>query len=148
MEKEASDYSPIDAQEKRSQRFDRRIAIWNLEGEQKSDVAASIIDGMTIEVEYWSQMFLSIVIATLGLLINATPVVIGAMIIAPILRPIQGIAFATATGNRNLFVKSAWILVLSIAGGVCIGFLLTYLLPLTEVTNEIAIRTQPTLVDL
>lgn len=148
MEQNTQDHSTMDEQHKRSDRFDRKIAIRNLDGEQKSAIAAQIIDDMTIQLEYWSQMFLSIVVATLWLLINATPVVIGAMIIAPILRPIQAVWFATATWNRTLFWKSIWTLFLSILWWVFIAFLITISLPLTEITNEIAIRTQPTLVDL
>lgn len=142
------DDTNLDEQHKRSAWFDKRIAIWNLDGEQKAEIAGQIIDDMTIKLEYRSQMFLSIVIATLWLLINATPVVIWAMIIAPILRPIQAIWFATSTWNRSLFGKSIWTMFASIIGWVFIAFVLTLFLPLTEITNEIAIRTQPTLVDL
>lgn len=96
----------MNASEKLPHAIHRKIAIWNLSGEQKAELAKQVITDAQTELEYRSQMFLSIVIATLGLLINATPVVIGAMIIAPILRPIQGVAFATTTGNKRLFVKS------------------------------------------
>gem|GEM_PF-4874863 len=49
------------------------------------------------DVLYWFQLVLSSVIATLGLLINSSPVVIGAMLISPILQPIQSFAFAVNT---------------------------------------------------
>jgi uncharacterized membrane protein len=68
--------------------FDR-LAIWALPGEIKNTIAETIIDDLNTGVEYRAQMILSVVIAALGLLINSTPVVIGAMLIAPILRPIQ-----------------------------------------------------------
>jgi uncharacterized hydrophobic protein (TIGR00271 family) len=70
------------------------------------------------------------------------------MIIAPILRPIQAVGFATTTGNKNLLGRSLRTLFMSIVGGIFVAFLITLLLPLTQVTNEIAIRTEPTLVDL
>jgi hypothetical protein len=59
------DDTNLDEQHKRSAWFDKRIAIWNLDGEQKAEIAGQIIDDMTIKLEYRSQMFLSIVIATL-----------------------------------------------------------------------------------
>ena len=99
----------LDEQEKRSRLFDR-LSIWDLPGEQKKEIAHTIIDDIHIQIEYRSQMGLSSIIAALGLLINATPVVIGAMLIAPIMRPIQGLSFATTTGNRRLFVQSLYIL--------------------------------------
>ncbi len=125
-----------------------RIAIWDLDGDTKENIAVSMIDDVTTSIEYRSQMLLSALIATLWLLINATPVVIGAMLIAPIMRPIQGVSFAVATGNHKLFVRSLTLLIASIVASVALAIVVTWIIPLTEVTNEIASRTQPTLVDL
>lgn len=131
----------------RSQWFDK-IAIWDLSSEQKNETAKTIIDDVETGVEYWSSMFLSAVIATLGLLINSTPVVIGAMLIAPIMQPIQAVSFATSTGNRKLFVRSLWLLTLSTAAAVACAIFMTTIVPFSQVTNEIAMRIQPTLLDL
>jgi hypothetical protein len=60
-----ADHSTMDAQHKRSDRFDKRVAIWNLDDEKKADVAQQILGDMKIQLEYRSQMFLSIVVATL-----------------------------------------------------------------------------------
>lgn len=125
-----------------------RIAIRDLDWDIKQGIAQTMIDDVDTTIEYWSQMLLSVVIATLWLLINATPVVIWAMLIAPIMRPIQGVSFAIATGNRKLFGNSLRLLFLSIFWGIAIAWLITWLIPLTTVTNEIASRTQPTLIDL
>jgi len=125
-----------------------KIAFWDLAWDSKQSVAQTMIDDVNTTVEYRSQMILSGLIATLWLLINATPVVIGAMLIAPIMRPIQWVAFAITTGNQKLFSKSLILLILSILSWVVIAILFTRLIPLTEVTNEIAMRTEPTLVDL
>ena len=77
--------------------FFHRIALRDLSGEQKSGVASTIIDDINTNSGYRGQMMLAAVIASLGLMINAAPVVIGAMLIAPIMRPIQAVSFATAT---------------------------------------------------
>jgi uncharacterized membrane protein len=47
----------------------------------------------------------SCAIATFGLLANSTAVIIGAMIIAPLMLPIRGLAFGALIGNINLFRK-------------------------------------------
>lgn len=125
-----------------------KIAIWDLDWETKKNIATAMIDDVSTSIEYWSQMLLSALIATLWLLINATPVVIGAMLIAPIMRPIQWVSFAIATWNRKLFTSSLTLLISSILASVALAVVVTWLIPLTEVTNEIASRTQPTLVDL
>jgi uncharacterized hydrophobic protein (TIGR00271 family) len=130
-----------------TRRFEK-IAIWELADEQKSSAAKTILEEVKTGIEYRSQMSLSVIIASLGLIIDATPVVIGAMLIAPIMRPIQAVSFATSTGNRKLFVKALRLLFLSIAVGIVGAFVVTKLIPFSQVTNEIAARTQPTLVDL
>lgn len=132
----------------RHQRFFDRIAVWNLRGEIKSDVAQTIIDDLNTGIEYRSQMLLAVVIATLWLLTNSTPVVIGAMLIAPIMRPIQGMAFATCTGNHSLFMRSLGLVITSIVWWVAVGALLTLVIPFGHPTAEILARTQPTLLDL
>ncbi|USN57542.1 MAG: hypothetical protein H6766_03815 [Candidatus Peribacteria bacterium] len=79
----------ISDQEDKHHRLFDHLAIWALSGEVKNDLAKTIIDDLNTGVGYRAQMILSVVIATLGLLTNSTSVVIGAMLIAPILRPIQ-----------------------------------------------------------
>jgi hypothetical protein len=59
------DHTSEDDQQKRADRFSRQIAIWDLEGRAKAEIAQQIIDDMEIKLEYRSQMFLSIFIATL-----------------------------------------------------------------------------------
>lgn len=137
----------IDNQEKYHRFFDR-IAMRVLPGEIKNDIAETIIDDLNTGIDYRSQMMLSVVISTLGLLIDSTPVVIGAMLIAPILRPIQGLAFSTVTGNRHLFVRSLGLLLMSIVVGVVAGTAITWLIPFAQPTTEILTRTQPSLIDL
>ncbi len=130
------------------QKWFDRLAIWELPGPTKNDVAETVIDDLNTGVGYRAQMILSAIIATLGLLTNSTAVVIGAMLIAPILRPIQGLAFSTATGNHKMFMRSLMLLVASVIAGVAMGGAITRLVPFASTTSEILIRTQPTLLDL
>jgi len=51
---------------------------------------------------------LSAIIATLGLLANSAAVIIGAMIVAPLMGPIVGMAYSTAMGNRKLLRRSSF----------------------------------------
>ena len=128
--------------------FYSSVALLELEGEQKSSTAKRIIDDLEVSGDYWIQMILAAIIAALGLLINSTPVVIGAMLIAPILRPIQAASFGIASGNKKLILKSFGVLIMSILVGVAASYLVTLAIPLTQLTEEILIRTEPTLIDL
>ena len=55
---------------------------------------------------YYMMLFLSGVISTLGLLAGSTAAIIGAMIVAPLMGPITGMAFAITMGNRRLLKRS------------------------------------------
>lgn len=81
----------------------KRFRLFALDSAHKEELAEKIISLSTLDGLYRLQLGLSVVIATLGLLIDSSPVVIGAMLIAPILQPIQSFAFSIATGNRSLY---------------------------------------------
>ncbi len=88
------------------------------------------------------------IIATLGLLIDSSAVVIGAMIIAPLFWPMLGVAFGIADANLKLLAKSLLMLVTSLLIVIIVSFAVAYATPLTDITNEIALRINPTVLDL
>ena len=127
----------------------KRFSLLELSWEKKSATVEQIINEINdIGIAYWSQMILSVVIATFGLMIDATAVVIWAMLIAPILSPLEWIAFATTTGNKKIFLKSFRLLFLSVLLGILVAVLFTLIIPSFQLSTEILSRTQPTLIDL
>ncbi len=127
--------------------FDK-MAILHQEPEAKADISKRVVEGMTTGKLYWIEVILASFIATLGLLQNSVAVILGAMLIAPLLRPIQGLAYAISVGRVKLFWKSSKLLIFSILVSVFIPWTLLYLLPNAETTAEILARTQPNLLDL
>jgi len=97
---------------------------------------------------FWLVLVLSGGIATLGLATNSAAVVIGAMLVAPLLAPIVGLALALAVGDGRLAVQSGLVVIGSTAAVVLISAFLTVLLPFQTITVEISARTQPTTLDL
>lgn len=97
---------------------------------------------------YYIMLFLSGVISALGLLAGSTAAIIGAMIVAPLMGPITGMAFAITMGNRRLLKRSG----LSVATGAALTVLTAYLIctvvGLNTLNPEILERTRPTLIDL
>ena len=97
---------------------------------------------------------LSGAIATFGLITDSAAVIIGAMLIAPFLSPIMGIALAVLGGRRLLLVRAGLTLAIGIATALLLSVGLTWLaiqLPfgaLTTVPNEVASRTHPSPFDL
>ncbi|MEM7590687.1 MAG: TIGR00341 family protein [Cyanobacteria bacterium P01_A01_bin.83] len=99
-------------------------------------------------LNFYILLGLSGVIATLGLLANSVAIIIGAMIIAPLIGPITGIAYATTVANRRLLRRSFLTLITGVLFTVFISFLMALLVGLKSVTPEILARTNPTLIDL
>jgi uncharacterized hydrophobic protein (TIGR00271 family) len=97
---------------------------------------------------YWFQLLLSMGIATLGLVLGSTGVVIGAMLVAPLMGPILQTGMGLAVGSAVLVVRAALRTALSIAGVVLGAAAITLTLPYHEVNAEIAARTSPTALDL
>lgn len=90
----------------------------------------------------------STLIATLGLFQNSPAVIIGAMIIAPLMRPLVGLSLVTLTGDGKLLIRAGLALVIGTIVGVLISSGMAMLFRSLELTNEILARTHPTLLDL
>ncbi|MDF2773268.1 MAG: hypothetical protein K0S86_2763 [Geminicoccaceae bacterium] len=97
---------------------------------------------------YWLQLFLATGIATLGLALGSTAVVIGGMLVSPLMGPIVELGMGFAVGSSLLVIRSFLRVFLSAVGVVASAALITLALPFHEVTAEIAARTSPTLLDL
>lgn len=101
-----------------------------------------------VELTYWIVLVLSGGIATLGVALNSSAVVIGAMLVAPLLGPMIGLALSLAMGDGRLAVQTTVIVAGSTLLVIATSALLTILLPFHEVTAEISARTRPTTLDL
>lgn len=114
----------------------------------KQKIADQIINDSEFNFLYWLQLILSSAIATLWLLINSSSVVIWAMLISPLLMPIKVFSFSINTWNKHLYFRSFRTLLLSIILSVWVAYLISLLVPFTQLTDEIISRWSPTIVDL
>ncbi len=95
----------------------------------------------------WTLIF-AILIASVGLNVNSTAVVIGAMLISPLMGPILGIGLSLGTNDIALF-KDAWRnLVIALVISVLTSALYFWLTPLHEAQSELLARTRPTIFDV
>ncbi|MDQ2665533.1 MAG: DUF389 domain-containing protein, partial [Gemmatimonadota bacterium] len=97
---------------------------------------------------YWIQLLLSAGIATLGLVLNSTAVVIGAMLVSPLMGPIVELGMGFAVGSPLLLMRAFVRVTLSIVIAIAFSALLTLALPFHEITAEISARIAPTALDL
>lgn len=95
----------------------------------------------------WILMF-AIFIASIGLNVNSTAVIIGAMLISPLMGPIMGVGLGAAVYDFALIRTSLWNL--AIASAISLGVSTLYFLvtPLAEAQSELLARTSPTLWDV
>lgn len=87
-------------------------------------------------------------IATLGLMGDSAVAIVGAMLIAPLMKPILAFAYGIVTADWRLQLRSLFTLVIGILITLTIAIVVEQVIGLEEVTMEIMARTQPSLIDL
>jgi uncharacterized hydrophobic protein (TIGR00271 family) len=100
---------------------------------------------------FWVLLVLASIIATAGVMADSTATVIGAMIVAPLMTPILGIALATVLGDRSALLRSLFYVVGGALVVIGIAVLMGYLSFHTDdfLTNsQVAARINPRLIDL
>lgn len=93
-------------------------------------------------------MVLATLLASVGLFADSAPVIIGAMILAPLMAPIISLAMGVLRQDERLLGESLRTLCVGMGLALLCSVLLSWLMPLQTVNGEIAARLQPTLLDL
>ena len=97
--------------------------------------------------QLWILIF-AIFIACLGLNVNSTAVIIGAMLISPLMGPIIGMGLAVGLSNIELLKRSATNYMVATVISVLTATLYFSITPLHEAQSELLARTAPTLYDV
>ena len=95
----------------------------------------------------WVLMF-AIAVASIGLNVNSTAVVIGAMLISPLMGPIVGMGYGLAVGDTALIRQAVRNIIIFVVISLITATLYFLLTPLKEAQSELLARTQPTLWDV
>lgn len=90
----------------------------------------------------------AIIIASIGLNVNSTAVIIGAMLISPLMGPIVGAGFALGTYDFMLLRKSVKNLLISTLVSLLVSAIYFYISPFKDVQSEILARTAPNIYDV
>lgn len=124
--------------------------LWNLhEGEEnKEKVLVDITNNISFKGANLWILACAILIASIGLNMNSTAVIIGAMLISPLMGPIVGAGFALATFNFELLSKSLKNLLIATCVSLIVSTIYFYLSPFKEVQSELLARTSPTIYDV
>lgn len=103
---------------------------------------------LTVRMRDMVILVCAILIASIGLNLNATPVIIGAMLISPLMTPILGLGFGLAIYDVKLLQKSFLLLLVELAISLLVSFVYFSLSPVAYPSSEILARTAPTVWDI
>ncbi|MEQ9168098.1 MAG: DUF389 domain-containing protein [Fulvivirga sp.] len=124
--------------------------LFNLsEGKERDEITiAEITKGVEFKgTNLWILIF-AIFIASIGLNVNSTAVIIGAMLISPLMGPIMGIGMGAGINDFDLIKKAIKNLGVAVTISVLTSALYFFITPLHEAQSELLARTTPTLWDV
>ena len=98
-------------------------------------------------VNIWILAF-AIIVASIGLNVNSTAVIIGAMLISPLMGPINGVGLAIGISDSELLNKSLKNLLVMVVISLLASTTYFILTPLSDAQSELLARTTPTIFDV
>ncbi|MCZ0903511.1 DUF389 domain-containing protein, partial [Microcoleus sp. HI-ES] len=116
--------------------------------EHLKQIRVDLLEESTLDINYLVLILGSCIIATFGLLANSAAVIIGAMIIAPLMLPIRGLAFGAVEGNVIIFRKGLIALAVGTVLAIFLACFLGALVQIPDFGSEVLARSKPTLLDL
>lgn len=115
---------------------------------EDTEVIENIVSGTTFKGSNLWILVCAIFIASLGLNMNSTAVIIGAMLISPLMGPIMGMGLGMGINDGDLIIRCLKNLAVATAFAVATSALYFVLSPISDVRSELLARTQPTLYDV
>ena len=118
-------------------------------GEEKTNV---VLENVTSNISFRGSniwiLACAIVVASVGLNVNSTAVIIGAMLISPLMGPIVGAGFGLGIFDFNLFKRSLKNLFIATLVSLVVSSIYFFISPFKETQSELLSRTSPTIYDV
>jgi uncharacterized hydrophobic protein (TIGR00271 family) len=112
----------------------------------------SVIENITGSVSFRGSniwiLACAIIIASVGLNVNSTAVIIGAMLISPLMGPIVGAGFGLGMYDFELLKKSIKNLIIATLVSLTTSAIYFYISPFKEAQSELLARTSPNIYDI
>ncbi len=123
---------------------------FSLAHEQDSPLAIhdSIVSGIIVRGTNLWILMLAIVIASVGLNINSTAVIIGAMLVSPLMGPIIGIGYGLGTYDFDLVRQAIKNFLFAVIASLIVSTLYFSVSPINEAHSELLARTSPNIYDV
>lgn len=130
--------------------IERLLAHFNLKSERED--YATIHDTIERDMVFrgtnlWILIF-AIFIASIGLNVNSTAVIIGAMLVSPLMGPIIGMGYGAATYDFSLLRRAAGNFTFAVVTSLVTSTVYFSITPLYEAHSELLARTSPSFYDV
>ena len=116
--------------------------------EEYRDLFVALRENAVLSSPFLVLTILSVLLALTGLYANSAPVIIGAMILAPLMSPIISLSMGLARTEASLIRNSFRTLLIGTTSGLFCAIVVAWIMPLEYVTPEMQARLSPTLLDL
>lgn len=116
--------------------------------DDEQEIIRQVSSGVSFKgANLWVLIF-AIFIASLGLNVNSTAVIIGAMLISPLMGPIIGMGLAVGINDLDLLHRAAKNFAVATVISVLTATVYFLITPLGEAQSELLARTSPTIYDV
>lgn len=116
--------------------------------ESEAEIISQISSGVRFHGSNLWVLIFAIFIASLGLNLNSTAVIIGAMLISPLMGPIIGMGLAVGINDFELLKRSIKNYLVATVISVITATIYFVITPLNEAQSELLARTSPSLYDV
>lgn len=130
--------------------FKDLLSYFNVAGdlESQQDVEESIRSGVDFKGSQLLVLIFAILIASLGLNTDSTPVVIGAMLISPLMGPIIGMGLGIGIADYELLRRSFKNISMAVLGSLAASAIYFLISPQYEGSSQLLARTSPSIYDV
>jgi uncharacterized hydrophobic protein (TIGR00271 family) len=116
--------------------------------EQYASLFTSLREESRLSQSFMVLLILATMIATFGLFINSSSVIIGAMLLAPLMQPIVSLSMGVLRQDTTLEINGAKTIAIGVAAVLATAAVIALFTPIERLTTEMAGRLSPTILDL
>lgn len=141
------DHLPSD--EARSTYLSKAIPLFShASQEQYATLFKNLRDESKLSQNFMVLLILATMIATFGLFINSSSVIIGAMLLAPLMQPIVSLSMGVLRQDTTLELNGAKTIAIGVLAVLFTAATIALFIPIERLTTEMAGRLSPTILDL
>ncbi|MGC9350601.1 MAG: DUF389 domain-containing protein [Sulfurovum sp.] len=116
--------------------------------EQYATLFTNLREEAQLSSTFMTLLVLATMIATFGLYINSSSVIIGAMLLAPLMQPIVSMSMGVLRQDGALSLSGLKSITIGVTSVLLVAMLISFFTPIEQLTSEMAGRLHPTILDL